>query len=437
MNRLEEQADPQIGEYQAGFRKGRSCIEQIWNLKMILQMRNTRNTVVTFVDFKKAYDSIDRATLYKILEEFGIDRKTRAIIRQTLTGTISKVKFMGDISDPFDIQTGVRQGDGLSPLLFNIVLEKIIRTWEKEVKGIQIGIKKENRFHVKCLAFADDLAILTNNRKEATHAIEKLHEIAQKTGLQISYDKTQYIERVPQNKLPIVTTHGKIIQVSHFRYLGEIIQPSGINLRANEERIRKLQKAYKLTWNYYNKKSISFNAKLRHYNTVVLPEALYAVETTQIRGQTKIKEIEKQERKILRKIFGPVQEQGIWMKRPASDIYKHTDKITDTFRKRRMQFYGHIHRMNENRISRQILTVINSGKGKTKWIKEVEEDLRQANITINDAGNRNEFRNTIKKHTFDTTTQKRPGCKWTAERKKQHSEHMKKIWAQRKQKKSS
>ena len=103
---------------------------------------------------------------------------------------------------------------------------------------------------------------------------------------------------------------------------------------------------------------------MRHYNTVVLPEALYAVETTQIGGQTKIKEMEKQERKILRKIFGPIQEQGIWKKRPTSEIYKYTDKITDTIRKRRMQFYGHIHKMNENRISQRILKVINSGRGK-------------------------------------------------------------------------
>ena len=75
-NRLEKQADPHIGEYQAGFRKGRSCAEQMWNLKTIFQMRTTRNTVVTFVDFKKAYDSIDRKTFFNTLEEFGINRKT-------------------------------------------------------------------------------------------------------------------------------------------------------------------------------------------------------------------------------------------------------------------------------------------------------------------------------------------------------------------------
>lgn len=437
LSRLEEQADQLIGEYQAGFRKGRSCSEQIWNLKTILQMRRCRNTVVTFVDFKKAYDSIDRQTLFHTLEEFGIDRKTRSIIQQALTGTTSKVKFMGEISEAFHIHTGVRQGDGLSPLLFNMVLEKIVRTWENEIKGIQLGIKKEQRIRVKCLAFADDLAILSNNREEARLALEKLHEISQKTGLQISYEKTQYIENKPADNLPITTQYGKVAQVSDFRYLGEIIQPSGLNSRANQERISRLQKAYKLTWNHYNKKSISVNAKLRHYKTVVLPEALYAAETTVIHGHTKIREIEKQERKILRKIYGPVFREGIWIKRPTREIYKEIETITDTIRKRRMKFYGHVSRMNQNRLTRRIFEIASKSKNKTKWITETEADIKELGITQDNLNNREQFRNIIQKHTLKQEhTKNRIGKKWSEERKREHSERMKRIWEERRKKKS-
>ena len=116
------------------------------------------------------------------MEEFGIDQKTRRITEQTLSGTTSKVKFMGETSEQFEIKTGVRQGDGLSPILFNTVLEKIIKEWEPQVKGVQIGIRKENRIKVKCLAFTEDIAIISDNRTEAIHAVEKLHAIAQKLG---------------------------------------------------------------------------------------------------------------------------------------------------------------------------------------------------------------------------------------------------------------
>ncbi|KAK9875038.1 hypothetical protein WA026_005843 [Henosepilachna vigintioctopunctata] len=220
---------------------------------MIIQVRKCRNAVITFIDSKKAYDSVDHETIFKIMREFGIDRKTRKIMEQILTGTTFKVKCMGEISDPFEIKTGVQQGDGLSPILFNIFLEKIIREWELHVKDIQVGIKKENRINVKCLAFADDIAIITDNRTEAILAVKKLHEIAQNTGLQFSYDKTKYMKRNPKNKSSLITKHGEILQVGHFKYLGEVIQSSCLNRIANEQRITKLQRAYKLTGPHYKK----------------------------------------------------------------------------------------------------------------------------------------------------------------------------------------
>lgn len=428
-NRLEPQADPLIGEYQAGFRKGRSCSEQIWTLKTILHTRQFRNTTVTFIDFKKAYDSVDRQTLFNTLEEFRIDRKTLTIVKDTLSGTISKVKFMGEASDPFEIDTGVRQGDGLSPLLFNIVLEKIIREWERQVKGIQIGKQKNNRVVVKCLAFADDIAILTNNREEARVALEKLHVTAAKAGLQISYEKTQFMDTKSADRLQLETLYGKISQVSHFKYLGETIQPTGLNTISNKERILKMQKAYNLTWNHYNKKSISRNAKLRHYNTVVLPEALYAAETTVIRGMTKIHDIEKQERKILRKIYGAVQKDGIWIKRPTTELYKTTETITDTFRKRRLKFYGHLLRMSDNRLTKQIFNIVIKSKGKTNWMKETLEDLRQLEIKEEEIHDRSKFRNIIKNKKFELKFKtKRTGIAWTEERKREHGELMKRFW---------
>lgn len=364
-----------------------------------------------------------------ILEEFGIDRKTRKIIEQALTGTNSKVKYMGEISELFEIKTGVRQGDGLSPMLFNIVLEKIIREWEPHVKGIQIGIKKENRIKVKCLAFADDIAIITNTRHEAIHAVEKLHEIAQKAGLQISYDKTQYMERRPENKSPLITQYGEITQVPHFKYLGEIIQSSGLNRIANEQRIAKLQTAYRLTWAHYNKKCISIDAKLRHYTTVILPEATYAAETMVIEGHSKIKDIEKQERKILRKIYGAVNNNGIWMKRPQTELYQKIHTITEEIRKRRAQFYTHIYRMENSRTAKKLLNIITKSKCGTEWLTEVQKDLQH--INIKNLEDRTECRNKIKNVKFEQRSSRQPGKKWTAERKKEHSERMKKFWEEK------
>lgn len=99
---------------------------------------------------------------------------------------------MGEKSQPFTIRTDVWQGVRLYPLLFNMMLEKIIREWKGCVDEIRLGIKKEIRVKIKCLGFTENIAIFTNKIKKAQRAVEHLYEIACKSGLQIFYEKTKF-----------------------------------------------------------------------------------------------------------------------------------------------------------------------------------------------------------------------------------------------------
>jgi hypothetical protein len=72
-----------------------------------------------FIDFKKAYGSVRREVLYKILIEFGIPKKLARLIKMSLTETYSRVRVGKNVSDGFPIRNGLKQGDALSPMLFN------------------------------------------------------------------------------------------------------------------------------------------------------------------------------------------------------------------------------------------------------------------------------------------------------------------------------
>ena len=116
------------------------------------------------------------------MKEYQVDPKTINLIKLTLTNTISRVKFLGDVSEPFQVETGLRQGDSLSPMLFNLVLDKVMRTfWEKNDSSAKIGTKNQN-LTIKCLAFTDDLALFAESEEDAIHQMNQLKETARKSG---------------------------------------------------------------------------------------------------------------------------------------------------------------------------------------------------------------------------------------------------------------
>jgi hypothetical protein len=118
-----------IGDHQCRFRLNRSTTDQIFYIRQIQEKKWEYNGTVhqLFIDFKKAYDSVKREVLYNILLEFGTPKKLVRLTKMCLNETYSEVHIGKLLSDKFPIQSGLKQGDVLSPLLFNFALEYAIR----------------------------------------------------------------------------------------------------------------------------------------------------------------------------------------------------------------------------------------------------------------------------------------------------------------------
>ena len=129
LSRFTPYAEEIIGDHQFGFRRNGSTADHIFCIRQILEKKWEYNEAIRhlFTDFKKAYESVKREVSYNILIEFGIPMKLAGLIKMCLSETYNRVRVGKNLSDMFPFRNGLKQGDALSPLLFNFALEYAIR----------------------------------------------------------------------------------------------------------------------------------------------------------------------------------------------------------------------------------------------------------------------------------------------------------------------
>lgn len=223
--RLRPLTESFVGEYQAGFRAGRSTTDQMFTLRQILDKFREYNlqTHHLFVDFKAAYDSVKRNELWQIMLEHGFPTKLIKLIRMMLDGSKSCVRIAGETSVAFVTLDGLKQGDALSNLLFNIALEGAVRRANVQRNGTII-----TKSHM-LLGFADDIDIIGIDRRAVEEAFRPLKREAARLGLIINSAKTKYMVAGRERGSPSgvgaeVELDGERFEVvEEFIYLGTLV----------------------------------------------------------------------------------------------------------------------------------------------------------------------------------------------------------------------
>ena len=143
LNRIQDVVESQLGEHHAGFRSNRGCCDQIFATKILMQRAKEFNKAIyiCFVDLHKAYDTVNRNALWEVLSKsFSIPEKLIRILKTLHCGTTGLIHADGQISEKFPIEVGLKQGDVLAPMLFNLFLDAVIRVALKQHpdKGVQV-----------------------------------------------------------------------------------------------------------------------------------------------------------------------------------------------------------------------------------------------------------------------------------------------------------
>ncbi|XP_071123141.1 uncharacterized protein [Mytilus edulis] len=149
---------------QAGFRSNRSCTDQIATLRTIIEqsVEWQSSLYINFVDFERAFDSVNREGLWQLLRPYGIPTQIVNIIKALYEDFTVQVIHDSSFNNPFHVNTGVKQEYMLSPTLFLIAIDWVTK---KALDTTQRDIQWNFVQRLEYLDFADELALLSHNHR--------------------------------------------------------------------------------------------------------------------------------------------------------------------------------------------------------------------------------------------------------------------------------
>ncbi|CAI6370121.1 unnamed protein product [Macrosiphum euphorbiae] len=388
LSRIRTKSEQIIGDYQGGFRPGRSTVDQIFILRQLFQKtwEFDKEMHVLFIDFKKAYDSIHRKSLINILREYNFPQKLVKLIESCIMETFIKIRVGEAETDLISVNSGLRQGDSMSPVLFNLVLEKVIR--ETNI-GPQEGMPLQGS-SVALLAYADDLVLMDKSHDGLRSLCGRLEEAAKKVGLQINEDKTEYmvVGRKDSTRMypSLRVGNHDFNRVKQFKYLGSVLTEKNETDKEVAARIQSGNKCLYGLIRILGSQSLSRDIKLQLYITLLRPIITYGAETWTLR-KTEENKLIIFERKILRKIFGPVKDDETegWRIRKNKELEELFQKpnILNIIQSRRLQWAGHAWRslnpllhvvLKENPKGKRSL-----GRPRLRWEDLIKKDVESLN----------------------------------------------------------
>ena len=369
--RLQKLAERVYPESQCGFRTGRSTIDMIFSLRQLQEKCREQNMplYLAFVDLTKAFDTVSREGLFLALSKIGCPPKLLSLVRsfhQDMKGT---VQFDGNLSEPFDICNGVKQGCVLAPTLFGIFFSMLLKhAFGDANEGIFLRTRSDGRLFslarlraktkvslamIRDMLFADDAGIASHTEEELQHLMNRLSAACKKFGLIISLQKTKILSQGSSVEPSIKIDNYELDVVKDFPYLGSNISES---LSLDSEINKRIGKAAgtlsKLTDRVWTNNILRVSTKMSVYRACILSTLLYGSETwtTYARQEDQLQIFHM---RSLRSILGIK-----WEERKTNvEVLEIAGlpSIYTLLRQRRLRWLGHVHRMNDGRIPKDLL----------------------------------------------------------------------------------
>ncbi|PVH15566.1 uncharacterized protein CXQ87_003410 [Candidozyma duobushaemuli] len=226
-NRLQQYRDKLIGPYQRGFMRNRHISQNTMEFNTMMQgllkaPPDDPYCAVLMADFTKAFDRISHRYLIKVIARMGIKGGIFKILKSILTQQYARIQINNCRGPRFPLLRGTRQGNPLSPILFNIALEPLFYQLE-ELRGIDVTYNNILIHTMKYHAFADDANIYLSDEEDYITAFNALYDYEQASNSRVSIEKSKLLgvrkdfKKLEQDILPFEQL---FLGASSMKYLG-------------------------------------------------------------------------------------------------------------------------------------------------------------------------------------------------------------------------
>jgi hypothetical protein len=371
--RMEKTIERELPTNKAGFRKARGTRDHIANIRWIIERQREYGQQVhmCFIDYSKAFDCIDHTLLWQTLIEMGIPNHLVKLLKGLYVDQEAVIRTEYGDTGKFKIRKGVRQGCILSPFLFNLYAERIMRRagLEEATEGVRIAGKILNN-----LRYADDTTLLAGKRDDLVELIRRVRKESEKAGLYFNVKKTKVMTTAKWENFEV---DGETIEVvSSFTFLGSMIEKEGRSDMEIRRRVIMGKTAMNGLEKIWKDKYVSRETKKRLVRALIFPVVLYGCETW-----TKTRDMEKKinacEMWIWRKML-----RISWTEKRTNESVREElgiereETLQQTATWRKLSYFGHV--MRSNGLEKELMTACGEGRRRCgrprkKWLDEVQE----------------------------------------------------------------
>ena len=261
-----------ISVKQIGFMKGTGTSDHIFLLQTIIEKvvrKGKKRLYAAFIDFKKAYDTVDRDLLIRRLKALGINGIFLRNIIAMYKRTEYSIKFREGNSQPIFSNMGLKQGCPLSPMLFNLYIDDIDEIYDESCSPVEFQDTKLNHF-----LYADDLVLLSLTSEGLQNCLDRVHNFAKNKRLTVSITKSKTMVFNQAGIMihnPFVFDNEALEQVQSFCYLGFDVKCSGTVKYATNILRDKTNKAVSPLLGAIARFDIPVRTSIRLFHTFISP----------------------------------------------------------------------------------------------------------------------------------------------------------------------